>query len=192
MGSHDCLLLLVLHFCLLVVLCYPPFVHLFANVPQCRSGQGILPLLNVHSLYVQIVAHAPSAFRSSVCYLTGVEWLQPTLTDVTLVTKEEDLPEDLHAPNLKLFVCSINPALQRKVIDAADTLTTSLGPVRDVTYCSCYYFCREACTVAGSQTPREGCFMYKILSANPASLASQSIKARQDVGDMYRYPYCPS
>lgn len=55
--------------------------------------------------------------------------LQPTLTDVKLITSEEELPEDLHAPNLKLFVCSVNLDLQRKVVGAADTLTTSLGPV---------------------------------------------------------------
>lgn len=48
---------------------------------------------------------------------------------MTLVTKEEDLPDDLYAPGLKLFVCSTNAALQRKVVDACDTLTTSLGPV---------------------------------------------------------------
>jgi len=47
-----------------------------------------------------------------------------------LVTKEEDLPSDLYKPGLKLFVCSVDPVLQRKVVDACDTLTTSLGPVR--------------------------------------------------------------
>lgn len=57
----------------------------------------------------------------------GVE--QPTLTGVTLVTSEADLPEDLYAPGLRLFICSIDAALQRKVVDACDTLTTSLGPV---------------------------------------------------------------
>lgn len=56
--------------------------------------------------------------------------VQPTLTDVTLVTKEEDLPDDLYKPGLKLFVCSVDAALQRKCVDACDTLTTSLGPVR--------------------------------------------------------------
>lgn len=55
--------------------------------------------------------------------------LQPTLTDVTLVTKMEELPEDLYAEGLKLFVCSTDQALQRKVVDACDTLTSSLGPV---------------------------------------------------------------
>lgn len=54
---------------------------------------------------------------------------EPTLTDVTLVTSEADLPEDLHAPGLKLFVCSTDAKLQRRVVNACDTLTTSLGPV---------------------------------------------------------------
>ncbi|CAN0029870.1 unnamed protein product [Laminaria digitata] len=54
---------------------------------------------------------------------------EPTLTGVTMVTSEADLPEDLYAPGLRLFVCSIDAALQRKVVDACDTLTTSLGPV---------------------------------------------------------------
>ena len=48
---------------------------------------------------------------------------------MTLVTSEADLPEDLHAPGLRLFVCSTDAALQRRVVDACDTLTTSLGPV---------------------------------------------------------------
>lgn len=59
------------------------------------------------------------------------QYRQPTLTDVTLITKEEDLPDDLYKPGLKLFVCSVDAALQRKCVDACDTLTTSLGPVRD-------------------------------------------------------------
>lgn len=46
-----------------------------------------------------------------------------------LITREDQLPEDLHAPNLKLFVCSVDLNLQRKVVEAADTMTTSLGPV---------------------------------------------------------------
>lgn len=48
---------------------------------------------------------------------------------MTLVTKMEDLPEDLYAEDLKLFVCSTDQVLQRKVVDACDTLTSSLGPV---------------------------------------------------------------
>lgn len=59
--------------------------------------------------------------------------VQPTLKDVTLITKEEDLPDDLYKPGLKLFVCSVDAALQRKCVDACDTLTTSLGPVREAT-----------------------------------------------------------
>ena len=42
----------------------------------------------------------------------------------------EDLPKDLYAPGLKVFVCSVDKDLQRKVVDACDTLSTSLGPVR--------------------------------------------------------------
>lgn len=48
---------------------------------------------------------------------------------MTLVTKMEELPEDLYAEGLKLFVCSTDQALQRKVVDACETLTSSLGPV---------------------------------------------------------------
>lgn len=76
-------------------------------------------------MIVQAYSRRSHVFR--MCSpLLGV---QPTLTDVTLVTSEADLPEDLRAPGLKLFVCSVDAALQRKVVDACDTLTTSLGPV---------------------------------------------------------------
>lgn len=69
----------------------------------------------------------PFSTRLELYVLDG---LKPTLTDVGLITCEADLPEDLYKPGLKLFVCSTDLALQRKVVDACDTLTTSLGPVR--------------------------------------------------------------
>ncbi|CAM9142225.1 unnamed protein product [Choristocarpus tenellus] len=52
-----------------------------------------------------------------------------SLEGVKLVTSVEQLPEDLHAPGTKVFVCSIDPVLQGKVLAMADTITTSLGPV---------------------------------------------------------------
>lgn len=86
---------------------------------RCPALERISPLggMCCYTLHIRLTR--------CVCFLC----VQPTLTDVTLVTKEEDLPDDLYAPGLKLFVCSTNAALQRKVVDACDTLTTSLGPV---------------------------------------------------------------
>lgn len=81
---------------------------LLASVPLCFAGR-------------------PYHTHPNVSIITGTK---PTLTDVGLITCEADLPEDLYKPGLKLFVCSTDLALQRKVVDACDTLTTSLGPVR--------------------------------------------------------------
>lgn len=58
-------------------------------------------------------------------YVNGV----PTLTDVKLVTREDQLPKNLFDPNTRIFICSTDQNLVSKVLKYAETVSTSLGPI---------------------------------------------------------------
>lgn len=113
-------------------------IHKRINLPEDLHAPGYSRRSNgsVRSFkrFVLLTNELPPPLPLPRLVLASVLWEQPTLTDVTLVTSEADLPEDLHAPGLKLFVCSTDAKLQRRVVNACDTLTTSLGPVSGATY----------------------------------------------------------
>ncbi|CAM9968692.1 unnamed protein product, partial [Chrysoparadoxa australica] len=53
----------------------------------------------------------------------------PTLENVKVITSKDQLPSDLTAPGVKLFVCSTDKELVGHVLSQATSVSTSLGPV---------------------------------------------------------------
>ncbi|CAM9613298.1 unnamed protein product [Ascophyllum nodosum] len=111
-----------------------PLTRLHVHFGCGRLGMGLLspamnkaerPVILVDGPFGDYEKLAKEGHKTVNFYVND----EPTLTNVTLVTKMEDLPKDLYAPGLKVFVCSVDKDLQRKVVDACDTLSTSLGPV---------------------------------------------------------------
>lgn len=54
---------------------------------------------------------------------------EPTIANVRLITKESQLPKNLLDPDTRLFLCTTDVSLVKKVFDIAQTLSTSLGPI---------------------------------------------------------------
>ncbi|KAG5180087.1 mannitol 1-phosphate dehydrogenase [Tribonema minus] len=60
---------------------------------------------------------------------------EPTIQNVLLITKEEQLPENLLDPKTALFLCTTDTKLVNKVLAIATTVSTSLGPVMPKVVC---------------------------------------------------------